>query len=306
MFNLIKKQKNNLVLIIGFITIFIIFPSKTFAAVLSLDFPNSISKGQKFYLDVLLDTEGKSINSVESNIIFSNEFLTFSGFSAKQSSLPIWVNEPKERNKGTISFSGVIPGGLDRIYDPINPNNKSVPIVRLYFISKKEGLTNIDIGKSLVLQNDGKGTEVAVSVLSKQLEVNQDINRDGATVLAEDTEKPKPFTINILERSVFGKTPKLAVFYAEDENGGIERYEVSIGDLPFEEVSSPVALPYRLFDYPLTARAYDFSGNFREQKVTVSGDSYYGIVTLAIVLTIIVALLKYRSYNKKRKDEKHI
>lgn len=296
--NKISVKKNIAKYIILVLTSFLVSYLPLQASIVSIKAPATVSTGERLAIDVLVDPQNQSINSIESTINFNPAFFDFNGFSLKQSSIPIWVEEPKEKQKGSIHFSGVIPGGIDRLYDPMNNENTSIPIVRLFFISKKTGSAEFSVTNSLVLQNDGMGTATKVS--EKGLSLSIIPNKKGETsVLAEDTTVPEPFTVNIIERSVFGKTPRLAVFSAEDKEGGIERYEVAIGDLGFQRVTSPFPLPYKLFPYTLTARAYDYSGNFQEQKIEVGGEKPYGIG--AILILIFLSLLAYRYYRKVKK-----
>lgn len=288
-----------------FFLIFLLSPLATFAAILSIDAPSNVSVGERVAVDILLDPENQSINSIESTINFSTDTFSFNGFSSKQSSIPIWVNEPKEKIPGKITFSGVVPGGLDRIYDPLNSKNKSIPIIRLFFISKKIGFSDLSFSNSLVLENDGKGTSVPVTTKSTRISIDGNI-RDPETPLTEDKNSPEPFNVKIVERSVFGRSPKLAIFEAQDNEGGIDHYEASVGNLGFQQATSPFALPYRLFDYPFTVRAFDFSGNFREQQITVKGENTISILFLVIILIGSVFLLRFRFYKRNKKDENNI
>lgn len=278
---------------------FLFLPASLEASLISIEAsPVAISAGERVSVDVLVDPQSQSINSVESTIKFNTSLFDFNGFSLKQSSIPIWVEEPKEKKRGEVHFSGVVPGGIDRLYDPKNSQNTAIPIVRLFFIAKKTGTADFTVGDSLVLQNDGKGT--ATSVVGKGLSIEITPSKKQETnLLAEDVTIPKPFTVNIIERSVFGKTPRLAVFSAEDTEGGIEHYEVAVGNLEFKRAESPFPLPYRLFPYTLTARAYDYSGNFREQQITVGGERLYGIGSILILA--VLCLLVLRFYRKVKR-----
>lgn len=264
------------------------------AAVLTVETQPKQNVGERIVVDVAIDPERESINSIESNILFSSEHLTFNGFSATLSSIPIWVEEPKEVSPGRIHFSGVIPGGIDRSYDPLNTMNKKIPVVRLFFISKKAGTTTLRIGESSVLRNDGKGTATSVTTSSAPLTLSVVAGREPTAPLLQDITPPEPFTITIIERSLFGRTPRLAVFSANDTEGGIERYEMKVGNLDAVVVTSPSALPYRLFSYILTIRAYDFSGNVREQQVSISGEKSYGLWGIVAILIALIVMIRYR------------
>ncbi|MBP6858172.1 MAG: hypothetical protein KBC11_03245 [Candidatus Pacebacteria bacterium] len=270
------------------------------ASIFSLDSDKNVSIGQRISVDISVDPENFNINSVESTINFSSEYFDFNGFSVTQSSIPIWVEEPKEIRKGAIHFAGVIPGGIERLYDPIDTKNKAIPIIRLFFITKQSGSTELTFGDSQILKNDGKGTKTPLTF--KSLEINISKDKVERSILENDNIPPLPFKITLIDRSIFGRTPRQAVFIAEDEEGGIQRYEVAVGSLNFKNAESPFSLPYRLFPYNLTVRAYDFSGNFREQQITIQGDSPLGMFVLTTALLVFIVLLRYR-FNKRRKYE---
>lgn len=289
--------------IISFLIIALIFfgfSKNVEAALVSIKVSENTLVGSRIFVDVLVDPENQSINSIESTINFPTENLIFNGFSVKQSSIPIWVEEPKEKNKGQIYFSGVVPGGLERIYDPVHPENKSIPVLRLFFIAKTKGSVIISSSNSTVLQNDGKGTATNTKDSSVSFEIKKVKEIDENYSFSEDKTPPNPFYINFFERSVFGKTPRVVSFIAEDNEGGIEHYEVGVGNLGFHTATSPFSLPYRLFPYTLTVRAFDFSGNVREQQIIVPGESPYGLGVILVLALIIFGILRY-SYTKRKK-----
>lgn len=280
---------------------FFVFSTLADAAVISIKTPTSSSVGSRVSVDILVDPQNQSINSIESTINFSKEELNFNGFSIKQSSIPIWVEEPKEKVKGQIHFSGVVPGGLERLYDPVHTDNRAIPVLRLFFIAKTSGTANFSSANSSVLENDGKGTSVLITEGANSINILPvEVGASIKTSLSEDVTPPNPFTVTFVERSVFGKTPRLAIFSAEDNEGGIEHYEVGVGNLGFHNATSPFSLPYRLFPYTLTVRAFDFSGNLREQQVLIPGESPYGLGIALALLAIIFGILRYR-YTRRKK-----
>lgn len=280
--------------------VFFLSPRQVDASLLSIKAPAVVSVGERIAVDIILDPERVSINSVASQLEFSSEYLAFNGFSVTQSSIPVWVEEPKKVDD-TIVFSGVIPGGLDRLYDPLNTNNTGIPVVRLFFISKKGGQTTLSFKDSSVLRNDGKGTPTIVGTTPRSITIKQEGGKAVSATLAQDTTPPQPFIISIINQSLFGRTPRLAVFSTEDADGGIDHYEIGVGSAPFVEATSPYPLPYRLFPYILTVRAFDYSGNMQEQQITVSTENRAFVRnSLLIAGVLLVGFLAIRFYNRRR------
>jgi hypothetical protein len=172
----------------------------------------------------------------------------------------------------------------------------------VFFVANKEGFGEFTFSDSLVLKNDGLGTKTTISTNKKTVSVT---TQDSSVQKISDLVAPEPFSIKIIERSIFGRTPRLAVFSSNDEGGGIKRYEVSIAGGPFVVSSSPVALPYKFFSYEVVVRAYDYSENFREQKVTVSGEKVYGTGVIVVIFVLVLGFIRYKFYNKNKvKNEK--
>ncbi len=297
----IKKNRRVLALATIVLAYFCFLSSHiAYAATLSTETPKMISAGERITVDVVVDPQSENINSIEATVLFDSNFFVFNGFSAKQSSIPIWVQEPKESSAGAVHFSGVIPGGLERLYDPLHANNKFIPVVRLFFISKQPGESVFFIKNALILKNDGKGTAVQTTTMSTPVTIAAAASQTEKQVLEGDTHPPDPFTVSLVDRSLFGKTPRLAVFSAEDFEGGIDHYEVRVGELPFERATSPFSLPYRLFSYTLSVRAFDFSGNVRQQDVTISGEKPYGLGIAIGLLLVFILVVRYRFYYRVR------
>ncbi len=272
------------------------------ASIVSIQAPDTASQGERITVDILVDPQAERINSIEATVVFSTDFFDYNGFSGKQSSIPVWVEEPVQKKKGEIYFSGVIPGGLDRMYDPLNTSNTAIPVTRLFFIAKQSGKATFSISQAAVLQNDGKGSPTIVSTVSKTIAVQQSENRDTVRLLDEDITAPDPFSIQIIERSVFGKTPRLALFSANDTDGGISHYQVAVGSGDFIDAKSPFALPYRLFPYQLTVRAFDYSGNMREQQTTIPTESNRIVIVSVVVFAVLLVVagwIRYRFYTNK-------
>lgn len=290
-----KKITSKNKILIFLVLFFALNNTKVLAASLSLELPKNVSIGEKFSVDLLIDPENQSINSIESSIIFPKEILKYNGFSIKQSSIPVWVEEPKEEFLGTIHFAGVIPGGLERLYDPMKGNNHAIPVLRFYFIAIKSGSANFEIKNSLVLKNDGKGSAVYVSENGSSINISGEQTENIQQV---DSTPPEPFTVSIIDRSTFGRNPRLAVFSASDLDGAIEHYEVSVGNGTFSIANSPYPLPYKIMGYKLTVRAFDFSGNMREQQIDVPGEKSYGMGILVILFILLIAFIRYKFYVK--------
>lgn len=279
------------ILILSFLS-FVFYTNNSFAAELLLNIKDDFVNQKSFYIDISVDTKGESINAVSSNFYFDDSYMSFSGFDNEKSSIVIWAQIPKETSRGIVSFSGAIPGGIDRLYDPLNPKKTEFTVVRLLFNAKNFGNTSVSLKDSLILKNDGVGTKIKNNDISKEILIKKEILQNESL----DIQEPLPFIISIIEKSFFGRTPRLAVFSTTDDSGGIKKYEASFGG-EFREVSSPISIPNKIFPYKLTIRAYDYSDNFREQQITIKSSKMYVFALILFIIILGLWIFGKRLYN---------
>lgn len=97
------------------ILVLLIFPRIVFAASLKLD-PSSgaFTVGSVFDVSLLIDTEGKSINAIQSTLSFPSDKLQLISPFTGQSIIGVWTDYPSFSNAtGKINLEGGIPGGIN-------------------------------------------------------------------------------------------------------------------------------------------------------------------------------------------------
>ena len=277
-----------------FFTILCVVLSSTadvYGATISFDVPQKIRVGSQVAVDVVVDTEGESINSADIRIKFPSEIVTFTGYDTKNNVLSLWVTPPTIPIPGEVHFSGIIPGGVERLYDPQNPQNKNIIVATLFFTATTPGAGDIVLGNSELLRNDGLGTPIDIVPIATSITTT---GTGGEGTSISDTEPPFPFTVQIIEKSSHNKTPRLALFAANDEASGISRYEARRNSGPWHSISSPHPLPWNFFGYRLTIRAFDFSGNYRDQSIVIGGKDPYKVVPIGVLLVLTIVFFVYR------------
>lgn len=113
--------------------------------------------GSTFEVPVYLDTLGKSVNTVELDIVFDPRRLQVITPAGRNSIITLWVAAPSYSNtEGSIRLSGVITGGI------ITSNGLLTTIT---FKALAPGDTRVSLGSDTqVLANDGLGTRVNTSL----------------------------------------------------------------------------------------------------------------------------------------------
>ncbi|MDR3519474.1 MAG: cohesin domain-containing protein [Candidatus Pacebacteria bacterium] len=130
------------------------------AASVSFSAPTSVNIGDSVDVTVNADSGGILVNSVELSIKYDPNVLYFAGYSDNSSVIKLWINPPSASN-GEISLSGIIPGGVNGLYDASKKGLSPFPVVHLFFTAKNAGDTNLSFLDSKILEADGTGTPLA-------------------------------------------------------------------------------------------------------------------------------------------------
>lgn len=284
------SYKKILFLALGF---FLYYSAFSYAAIARLRLTEDASVGTTTGIDVLVDTEGQSINSIDMEVSFSPEFFEFAGYESEGGVVSLWVTKPRETSPGNITFSGVVPGGVERLYDPLNASEKAFPVVRLLFVPTQEGEGAFAVTSAQLLKNDGQGTGIEPSRTPIKVVIGP--THPIQNQKQEDVTPPLPFLISQIEGSLFGKTPNMITFEAVDEDTGIHHYEIRTRGKRFVLAQSPYELPHRFLPYTVTVRAFDFSGNYRDASITIPGDPAVArVFFIAIVGVLAIVIYVYR------------
>lgn len=269
-------------------------PVSVSAASVSIRTTSSAVVGAPLVVDIVADTNGESFNAADVTIVYPGSSLKFRGVKKEDSIISVWITTPHEVTPGTVSFSGVIPGGVERRFDPQHPSDESIVLARLLFVPSTSGTIPLTVEHATLLRNDGTGAPLIPTLGHTSLRATP-----GGADTTFDTEAPEPFIITLVEKSPFGKTPRLARF--ESSADDIDQYEMKINNGRWHPVTSPYPLPVRLLSYTLTIRAIDFSGNVRDQSITIPGtQTIVWQTVLSTVTLIVVVLIIYRRRKKSQ------
>lgn len=204
--------------------LFLISITPVFAAELSFEpVRQEVRVDQQFQVDFVLDTENKSINAFEGEVIFPRNLLELKEISDGNTIVNFWIERPQQRQgagdkeQGEIVFSGVTPGGF---------SSEKGLIFSMVFQVKNEGEGFIEIHNPKVLLNDGQGTPTDVGISNFQFVAIHEPIRDDLWVPPKDTDPPESFAPKIASDPNIFDGKWFVVFATQDKASGIDRYEI--------------------------------------------------------------------------------
>ncbi len=287
----------------------ILNPSSTFAAELILSSSVAdLAVGQQFAVDVMLDAQSEAINAVEARILFPQDLLKLEQVYETDSTITLWVEKPLAV-AGTVSFSGIIPGGFSGVLSPYYQGVRPGQILKLVFSTKQEGKGIIEARGLRILLNDGQGSEGKAEIKNFSFEIKGRALETGPGVALQDSDSPELFTPQVAQDVMLNGGQKTLIFSAQDKGSGIDYYEVAeqkgkpaenyIG-LSWRRATSPFLLEDQNLESWIYVKAVDKFGNQRIVQVSPRPEKYQKNWIWVIILAgIAIGLLILRLRPKK-------
>jgi hypothetical protein len=212
--------------------------------------------------------------------------------------------------KGSISFTGGVPGGF---------GGSDGPILSFSLKAKESGSGSLSLQGVKVLLNDGQGTELKNITLSKLSLTIKDAPPTTSPSAPEEKEKPVEVNLPTPDTTppesfipLVSRNPSVAEnkyfvsFFAVDKDSGVSRYEIaekplilslltSKFDKPWASGESPYVLRGQFWAYKVVVRAYDQEGNFTEGTTP---KPFHPMLLLVLVLILIILVISIKWYNK--------
>lgn len=275
--------KNSHIKIVSLLGIFFL-PLFVDAISITAKVGKEVRAGDVFVVDVIANTEGQNINTIEGDILFSDRTKNFEvqDVSLAGSALTMWPRRPSLSQAGDqISFSGGIPGGI----------TGEVPLFKIVVRTKQPGEFRVGFGEIFAYANDGKGSQLSVTRVDQLVPVlvqNEEAVDQWNKIISTDNTAPQPFEITLHKDPQLYGGQKFISFPAIDAESGISYYEVREGNtLPIRSGDQYVLIDQKI-KQPITVTAFDLAGNTRTGIYTgKTAINWYAIVFWTLVLIVL-------------------
>lgn len=281
--NLIK----NIIIFVSVMSVFIF--TKTEASLILIDSSSrDVFRKEQFYVDVVLDTEGSSINGVEGQIKFDQDKISFIRNEDGMSMVNLWIEKPKLITPGVINFAGIIQNGFNGVIDPFNPNQK-LPglIIRLVFEGKSEGISEIAGQGFMVALNDGVGT--IEKIIPNNISINVK-NEDKKSVYFGLKDGVPQLEVKIIKDFNLYNNKYVLIFDAKDEYVGIEKVMIKEGKRNWEIIESPYLLEDQTRHSIIYIQATNYSGASIIKTIDPIPYKYVSVSNILILIFVIIVL----------------
>jgi hypothetical protein len=122
--------------------------------------------GESFPLNIMIENISTPINAAQVEIVFNPNIIQVTEISTTDSFIKIFLQKEVDNKNGKILISGGLP----------NPGFTGIKakVSTVLFIPQKEGDANIEVSpNSMVLANDGKGTNILWGANTKATKINK-------------------------------------------------------------------------------------------------------------------------------------
>jgi len=291
--------------IIFFIFLLTILISRnTFASTILLK-PSTtqISIGEQFYVDVMINPYGKTINGIEGTIAYDSAKIKFDHPEESGSQISLWIERPRVNDTGDqIEFGGIIPNGFSGVIDPFNQKEK-LPgqVIRLIFEGKESGIFNIGTANFYITLNDGLGTMDKIDSENLILKVNTNIDK----IIYKSKNITSPtLTAEVVKNENLNNNKYTLIFEAHDEGSGIKEIIIKEGNRNWKKAESP----YLLIDQSRNSIIMLQATNFVGQSIVLNierlpYDFYKPLnIFLLIILMLVLYFLIKKIYEKNKNE----
>jgi len=150
--------------------------------------------GEVFPLEVLIENIENPINAAQTDLTFDPKIIQAIDISTEESFAEIFLQKEIDNENGLVIISGGLP----------NPgfSGENCKFATVLFMPLKEGETTLQFSNtSMVLANDGRGTNILKNVSSVPIVITDGTKPDTEIVGADDTKTPEGTTIKIKDIS---------------------------------------------------------------------------------------------------------
>lgn len=288
------------IILFAFVIVAISFHSKASAVYIYSKSTNETNMGDTIVINVLLNTEGKQINSIDGDISFSYQEtgdFSIEDINLASSSFTVWLKKPVLDGKGSIHFVGGVPGGVI---------GENLLIFKVAVKFSSPGSFIIFPNGMNAYLNDGLGTAIKITGSSSIVNISNKKNftrNELKDIVSSDQIPPESFIIDLRQdRNAFdGK--KFISFQTTDNESGVDHYEVREGSNPIVISDNYYILKDQRGMMKITVFAYDKAGNITSSVYNPAFRAlsyYYLSIVVALVLIILIIFYKI----KKSKNEK--
>ncbi len=263
-------------------------PIIAYGASVSMSSPQANgSAGNEYLVSIDLDAEGQSVNAVSGTLVFPESLLAFKGMNDANSAINLWIARPRSETSGSVSFSGIIPGGF---------SGSTGHIGTLIFQAVRPGAGQMSIASLRVLNNDGKGTPAATS--SQPFDFTISVAPSGRAQADADRDPPLPFAVKASHSPQAFNGAYFITFAATDKGSGINHYEVKEGGQAYARAESPYRLTDQSLSGPILVVAVDNSGNRRVESY-IPAPPIWPRLLVALIVLCVVSLALYMAKRRR-------
>jgi hypothetical protein len=274
-----------------------IFPNISLASTISASSSGSIFAGDTAIIDVYLNTENQTINSIDGSILLRDENggnFEVKDISLVNSAFTMWPRKPSLEDDYKIYFVGGVPGGV---------KSDRALLFRVIVKINQSGTFTIKPNGLLAYVNDGLGTEVKIIKDSSSISVGESKGEPKdlwLETISNDNVPPEPFTIKIIQDENLFDGRRFAYFETTDSSSGIDYYEIREGSNPSVRTGTSYVIISEEKKVELIVTAHDKAGNFRVATLNKK-DPINWISVLVSVLVIFVGVKIVKIIRRRRR-----
>jgi hypothetical protein len=268
---------------------------------------NQVENNQSFNVSILLNTNNTDVNAVEGTLIFPKGMFDLKDISDANSIINFWIqplkkDTPCTTNTCELHFTGIIPGGY---------NGENGLLLSALVQATDMGQGTFTLKDVKVLQNDGLGTALPVSVNPLNISIGKSGQVSPTSSTLIDPNPPESFQPEVGRDPYLFNNKWFIVFSTQDKGSGMAYYQVTetrtnIGVnqrlLRWVTAESPYILRDQALKSYIYVKAVDKAGNARIEmippKYKMAWYENYLIWLIILLLSLSIAYPLWRKLKR--------
>ena len=264
----------------------IAIPQGIFASELRINpVDSTVNQGEFVFVDIELNAT-EAVNAFSGDIVFDSEYLQLDRLLDGTTIISNWIERPELIEGNKIRMAGIITGGW---------YGTEARLLRLVFMTKKEGVTVVKAESLELLRHDGVGSEAQIIPVDAKITITGVDDGNAATAIQEADVYPPSLTFHdiVTIHAVDGKRRALITEFSDSE-GGVESVQVSVAGREWEDVLGPYIFDNSWWRREVLVKAVDRSGNEEVFDVGPVGwlTWWHGIVVVIIIYLCFLFIRK--------------
>ncbi len=261
-------------------------------------------------VDVFIDPEGESLNTFAGTLEYPTDMVLLESISTIDSVVGLWVDRPNEAERGSISWSGLTPGGFRGVQSPFTNSSASGKLFQMVFRTVETGPVGMNFSSIEVRKHDGAGSLAVTTAHPVSFTAGTVPENVTVPVAISANSDSVTFTAEVIRDERVADNKWIAVFAVDTNRVSVDHYEVAeslykdsaaIASRKWKRAESPYILAHQSRRHTVHVKAVATDGQIYTTTVAPLPREYSttgNILLWSILGVLVIVFFAIKRYTR--------